>query len=294
MQSMTLLDEGKMFFEDRGQGKPILFLHGWGTCARFFENQVRSLEAEFRVVVPDLRGHGASSALPEGDEIHTLACDVQQLLEHLDLKDVVICGWSMGSMVLWDLLLKIGSDRIERCVVIDMTPKLENDSDWVFGLLHKPRPYVTAGKREVDKSIWNAACESFLPKIYAKGTSSATEANGQLKAGFDWAIEQARKCDPDSMYRLWNNLLSMDFRDCMSKLKFPVLLLYGEQSQLYGSGTSAWLDEHLPQARRIAFAHSGHALHLEESEKFNKEVAAFANAGGGSHVRNNTPAGEPH
>jgi len=260
-----------MAYVDRGCGRPLLFLHGWGTGSAFFWKQLQYFESEFRVIAPDFRGHGASSPLPEDGDIHTLARDLSALLDHLDLEDVIVCGWSMGCAVLWDLLTNVGCDRITQYAVVDMTPRISNTEGWDLGLLYPARRYFHIRDGEEGRSNWDRTCESFLSKLSPKGADQVVA---------DWELREARRCDPASMYRLWNSLVSEDYRDEIRTLCIPVLLIYGEQSQLYGPETSAWLDAHLPQSNRIAFKRSGHAPHLDEAERFNSEIVAFANREG--------------
>lgn len=271
MAMMTLQDGGKMAYVDRGCGRPLLFLHGWGTGSAFFHKQLQHLESDFRVIAPDFRGHGASSPLPEDGDIHTLARDLGAFLDHLDLQDVIVCGWSMGSMVLWDFLATVGCDRISQYVVVDMTPKISNDKGWGLGLLYPARRYSDIRGGEEGRSNWDRTCESFLSKLAPKGSDPVVA---------EWELKEARRCDPASMFRLWNSLVSEDYREEVSSLGIPALLIYGEQSQLYGPETSAWLDAHLPQSSKIAFKRSGHAPHLDEAERFNSEIVVFANREG--------------
>lgn len=275
MPVMTLSDGGSFSYVDEGTGRPVLFLHGWGTNSVFFKKQIDAFQADFRVIAPDFRGHGLSSALPADGNVRTLADDLANLIKFLNLKDVLVCAWSMGSMVLWDLLLNHSEVDVSQYVVIDMTPKVENGENWELGLQFPTRRYEDAQIAGWSKEDWLKTCDVFLRKVRPSDSRDAIES---------WALEESGRCDPSSMYRLWNSLMKQDFRADLAALVQPVLLVHGKKSQLYDAETCDWLAGSLPCARCVGFDHSGHAPHLDEAERFQDEVMAFATQSGTSTV----------
>jgi len=99
--TLRLNGGGTLEFDDQGSGPVMVFLHGWSLGKEAFAKQRRELSDRYRVVVPDMRGHGDSKKFVEGDGIDTLAGDLEQLLVELDLTDVILVGWSMGALVAW-------------------------------------------------------------------------------------------------------------------------------------------------------------------------------------------------
>ena len=81
---------------DVGSGRPLVLLHGVCMSRHFFERNIDALAAAHRVVALDFRGHGASPSSEGGHSIAQYARDVRALIEHLDLEDAVLLGWSMG------------------------------------------------------------------------------------------------------------------------------------------------------------------------------------------------------
>ena len=83
--------------EDVGSGKPVVLIHGWPLSGRSWENQVPALvDAGYRVITYDRRGFGKSSQPFTGYDYDTLARDLNRLVEHLDLSDMTLVGFSMG------------------------------------------------------------------------------------------------------------------------------------------------------------------------------------------------------
>lgn len=85
-----------LYYEEHGEGQPIVFLHGATAGLRYFESQLTGLSNEFRAIAVDFRGHGRSEKTEVGHTIGQYARDVQAFVEHLELDQVVLAGWSMG------------------------------------------------------------------------------------------------------------------------------------------------------------------------------------------------------
>ena len=92
-------DGAKIYYEDHGEGQPILFVRGWLCSSRFRQKNVLDLASEFRVVTIDLRGHGNSSKILTGHTIRQYARDVREVIERLGLQESVLVGWSLGGPV---------------------------------------------------------------------------------------------------------------------------------------------------------------------------------------------------
>jgi pimeloyl-ACP methyl ester carboxylesterase len=112
----------------------ILLVHGWGVSGALFETQLEALSGGFRVVAPDLPGHGASAPVPPEAEFGWLADSLAMLIADLRMSEVCLVGWSLGAMVAWDLLSRYSDVPVRRLVTIDMVPRLLNDPAWSYGL----------------------------------------------------------------------------------------------------------------------------------------------------------------
>src|SRR5687767_7579104 len=112
MGHIEVADGMRLFVEDRGRGKPVVFLHAWGLSHRFFEQQVAGLVGKNRVIAFDQRGHGASDKGDGDYDMNAFSQDLHRLLTKLDLKDVTLVGWSMGVTVALTYLQNYGTDRV--------------------------------------------------------------------------------------------------------------------------------------------------------------------------------------
>jgi len=248
----------------------ILLVHGWGVSGALFEAQLDALAADFRVVAPDLPGHGASASFPPGAEFGWLADSLADLIGELNLRELCLVGWSLGAMVAWDLLRRHPGVPIRRLVTIDMVPRLLNDASWSYGLRTGEDNHVFDRNVRWMLDDWTGYTELFISRIFARGGEAR-------RCGL---LAQARSVaamsDPTSMARIWVQMVEQDFRDDLSNFRLPTVVATGALSQLYGKPASDWIVRRMPNARSRVFEASGHAPHMEEPEAFNRVLAEFA------------------
>ena len=102
----------EIYYEDHGAGQPVVLIHGYPLSGRAWDKQVPALlAAGHRVITYDRRGFGASSQPAAGYDYDTFAADLNALLEHLDLRDAVLAGHSMGTGEVTRYLSRYGSAR---------------------------------------------------------------------------------------------------------------------------------------------------------------------------------------
>jgi len=267
--ALELTGGGILEFDDAGRGPAIVFLHGWSLGKGAFGIQRRELSDHCRVVVPDMRGHGNSTKFGSNDGIDTLAGDLEQLLVHLDLGDVILVGWSMGALVAWKLAKGPQGGRVAGIVTIDMVPKVLNSEGWQYGLRSGTHLYDVDIDLQKMRDDWPAFTRAYVPKVFADGKAA------ERRELIDKMIDFVSDNDVESMTHLWTSLVQADFIDLVQQLDIPTLITYGKLSQIYTEEAAVWMEQHIPNSRRIAFADSGHAPHLEETDLFNESLAGF-------------------
>lgn len=103
MSTFRTNDGVEIYYEVRGDGRPLLMLPGWTCSTKFWKKNVEELAKSCKVITMDLRAHGESEKVLHSHRISRYAMDVRNLLEHLDLQDVTGLGWSMGGVDLVEL-----------------------------------------------------------------------------------------------------------------------------------------------------------------------------------------------
>jgi non-heme chloroperoxidase len=113
----------EIHYEDHGCGQPVVLIHGYPLNGASWEKQERVLlQAGYRVISYDRRGLGKSSQPTVGYDYDTFAADLNALLEHLDISDVVLVGFSMGTGEVTRYLGTYGSTRVAKAVLMGTIP----------------------------------------------------------------------------------------------------------------------------------------------------------------------------
>ena len=122
----------ELHYTDRGEGQPIVLIHGFPLDGDSWERQIPALlAAGKRVITYDRRGFGQSSQPSTGYDYDTFAADLHALLEALDLRDVILVGFSMGTGEVARYLSTYGSDRVAKAAELlesNVSPELVLDS----------------------------------------------------------------------------------------------------------------------------------------------------------------------
>ena len=120
----------ELYYEDHGSGSPVVLIHGWPLSGRSWEYQVPALvDAGHRVITYDRRGFGRSSQPGTGYDYDTFAADLDALLNHLDLGDVTLVGFSMGGGEVVRYIGRYGTARVSRAVLAAAVPPYLYKSD---------------------------------------------------------------------------------------------------------------------------------------------------------------------
>src|ERR1700739_304178 len=112
-----------LYYEDHGSGQPVVLIHGYPLDGHSWEKQVPDLlAAGKRVITYDRRGFGQSSQPTIGYDYDTFAADLRTLVDELDLREMVLAGFSMGGGEATQSLEPWGSGGVERAVLLGPTP----------------------------------------------------------------------------------------------------------------------------------------------------------------------------
>ncbi|WP_141746228.1 alpha/beta fold hydrolase, partial [Streptomyces sp. EN16] len=123
MGTITVGAEGStgidLYYEDHGSGQPVVLIHGYPLDGQSWEKQTDALvKAGYRVITYDRRGFGRSSKTMSGYDYDTFAADLDTVLTQLDLRDVVLVGFSMGSGEVARYLGVHGSERVAKAAFL--------------------------------------------------------------------------------------------------------------------------------------------------------------------------------
>ncbi len=265
MPTFATTDNVSLYYEDRGEGEPIVLIHGW-TCNRhFFEAQANSLRDEHRVISVDLRGHGDSEFPQDGLTMERLATDIEELLDYLGLQSVSLTGWSMGVHVIFEYVRQFGCDRLDRTALIDMSPKLITDEQWDHGLYGEFSHEENLGTLATVSPGWERVAGDIFRELLD------TLSEDQI----EWVIEESAKTPTNTAVNLWIAMVTNDYREMLSDISVPTLVTYGEESNLYTPETAEYIAEQIPDSQLVGFSDVGHGVPLGAADELTAELRAF-------------------
>lgn len=260
----------ELYYEDLGQGQPVVLIHGWPLSSRSWERQVPALlEAGYRVVAYDRRGFGLSSRPSTGYDYDTLAADLNMLLNALDLRNAVLVGFSMGGGEVARYLGRYGSERVQKAVFIGaVTPFLLKKPDNPAGLDGN----IFEGIRQGIRSDRLAFLTSFLGNFYnvhAFGRKGASEEALRLS----WHI--AAMASPIATLSCVQSWLT-DFREDLLSIRIPALVIHGDDDRIVPCAASgSRTHEAVQGSRLIVVAGAPHGLNWTHAEEVNDGLIDF-------------------
>ena len=250
-------------YEDHGRGRPLVLLHGVCMSSAFFREQVGPLAESHRVITVDFRGHGSSPACDHGHTVAQYARDVHALIERLSLDDVVLVGWSMGSIVTWQYLRQFGLHRLAAQVVVSQGPSDLKRPDWPLGMLDLAELTALCDAIQEDMA---AAFADFAPAMFAEPLDDEARA---------FVLHEILRCRPTTATAILLSQTLPDARAVLRGLALPTLLVWGRDEKLMPVAAGEWLRDNVPGSELVVFDRSGHCPMLEEPARFNELVTEF-------------------
>jgi non-heme chloroperoxidase len=250
-------------YEDHGSGQPVVLIHGYPLDAHCWDKQVAPLlDAGYRVITYDRRGFGQSSRTASGCDYDTFAADLNILLEVLDINDVVLTGFSMGTGEVGRYLGNYGPGRVSKAVFIaSLQPYLVRTEDNPAGL----DGAVLAG-------IMSAASKD----RYAHSTHCDETLGSQIAVELGWNVPSAPSpCAPAAAIVTWTT----DFRPDVAKIvgcDISVMILHGTHDRILPiEATARPFHQLLPDARYVELDGASHGLLWTHAEQTNDALRTF-------------------
>jgi non-heme chloroperoxidase len=247
---------------DRGEGHPLVFVHGVMCSGRFFEPQLDHFAQRRRVIVPDLRGHGASEKPQAGNTVGGYADDLHALLTELGVQHPTLVGWSMGSMVAYEYLKRHGSDSLTALVIVDQPPSDFAWPEYEFGFFTPEILDHTLEQLQTDPR----GLVEMLVGLMLHDPSDEDVA---------WMTEEMLKVPESVASSILVSQTLKDYRPFLSEIKVPTLVTFGADDKLTSPAAAQYIVERIGQARAVVFENSSHAPFWEEPDAFNRTLDAF-------------------
>ena len=260
----------EIHYEDHGHGQPVVLIHGYPLNGNSWERQERDLLAHgYRVISYDRRGFGRSSQPTVGYDYDTFAADLHALIEHLDVSDMVLVGFSMGTGEVTRYLATYGSKRVRTAALLGTIPpfvlKTDDNPEGVDGKVFADIKAAIAKDRY-------AFFEDFLNNFNNVDVLGGTRISDRAwQASFNVAAGSS----PFASYACVDTWLT-DFRPDLPKIDVPVLVMHGTQDRILPfDATAARLPALIADCTVVPVEGGPHNIGWTHADEVNPALLAF-------------------
>jgi pimeloyl-ACP methyl ester carboxylesterase len=264
------LDSISIFYQEYGEGIPVIFIHGWPLNSEMWEYQLLELSKHhIRCIAYDRRGFGKSDRSWQGYDYDTLADDLNELITQLNLSKVILIGFSMGGGEVARYIGKYGTEKLSKVAFVSsVTPykmrSAENPEgstkgsiDATIDAIIKDRPAFLAG---------------FGKKFYGVEHAHQSVSQELLNWNQNLCLMSSAKASIDCVHAFSET----DFRNDLQKIDIPVLIIHGDADKIVPiSGSGNKTAELIKHAKYIVYQDAPHGLFITEKEKLNTDLLDF-------------------
>ena len=262
----------ELYYEDWGQGRPVVLIHGWPLDHQMWEYQSVFLASRgLRVIAYDRRGFGKSSKPWTGYDYDTLADDLKALLDALELQDVTLVGFSMGGGEVARYMSRHRGERVSKVAFVSaVTPYLLKTDDNPEGVDASTFQQMLDGLNKDRADFLNNFAKTFYGSAVLGLGVAVSVAQGQ------WTLSMAMPASPKATLDCVNAFAATDFRQDLAAVHVPALVIHGDNDQTVPIANSGERTAQLlPHAQYLVYADAPHGLHLLNKDRLNNDLLSF-------------------
>jgi non-heme chloroperoxidase len=264
-------DGAEIFYKDRGEGRPIVFSHGWPLSSDDWDAQMLFfLQQGYRVIAHDRRGHGRSSQVSDGHDMDHYADDLAALTAHLDLKNAFHVGHSTGGGEVVRYLARHGEGRVSKAVLISAVPPL---------MVKTPANPLGLPKKVFDdfQAALAANRSEFYRDIAAGFNRPGTKPSQAIIENW-W--RQGMMGGAKAHYDGIVAFSQTDLTDDLKKIMVPVLVMHGDDDQVVPYADSAPMSVKLLKKGALkTYKGFPHGMPTTQSATINPDLLEFFRVG---------------
>jgi 3-oxoadipate enol-lactonase len=250
----------EMAYEEAGAGVPVVLLHGFPFNRTLWREQIEVLRDSHRVVAPDLRGHGETTATDEPATMEEMARDVAALLDELQIKRPVLGGLSMGGYVAL-AFCRLFPRRVRALVLADTRAQADTEE--------AKRTREETARRALEEGM-TAIADAMLPKLFAHTTHMKEPSK----------VERVREMilttkTEGAAQALRGMALRRDQTEFLPNILQPTLVVVGSEDQITPPADSEVMHRRIGGSRLAVIEGAGHVSNVERPEEFNRVLLKF-------------------
>jgi 3-oxoadipate enol-lactonase len=265
---MPYLDN-EIYYEVYGEGKPVLLIHGAWASHEWWRMQIPEFSKKYKVIAIDVRGHGKSARLEKPTTVEKLAEDVDRVLNHLHIDELVLIGWSMGGMISTQYYFD-HPEKVRGLILI--SSRLHKRPGMLIeAYLRTIREMFTlfmdfADFEGFESLKYENQVKKEVEKMFSKSTSPEI---------INWAVEDLTKNRRRDYLNIVKTLAKYDASDKLHTIKVPTLIIVGDKDERTPPEFSKKVHEKIPNSKLVIIEGYGHYVLLERPDIVNREVLSF-------------------
>jgi 3-oxoadipate enol-lactonase len=260
-----LINGVEIAYEDLGSGRAVVLLHGYPFNRTLWRDQVSALRGDFRVIVPDLRGHGESTVTSGTASMEAMANDVAALLDRLNISVATIGGLSMGGYVAL-AFYRLFPSRVESLVLAATRAQADTEE------ARKNRA-VQAEKARTEGM--EGIADTMLPKLLTPDTVAKRPEVVKHVRGM-----MASTNPEGAAAALQGMAMRQDQTSLLPQITAPTLILVGREDVITPVADSESMHREISGSQLRVIENAGHVVNLERPEEFNLALSGFLKAMG--------------
>jgi len=274
MPTITTKDGTSIYYKDWGNpsAQPIVFCHGWPLSSDSWEAQMLFLSSQgFRCIAHDRRGHGRSDQPGHGNEMDTYADDLAELLDHLDVKQAFLIGFSTGGGEVARYIGRHGTKRVAKAGLISAVPPLmvkrdDNPGGIPLEVFDGFRAAQIADRSQFFKDVPSGPFFGF-------NRPGAKVSQGMIDS---WWLQGMMGGHLNTLECI-KAFSETDFREDLKKFDVPTLILHGEDDQVVPVGVGALESTKLVKDNKLViYPGAPHGITDTHKDQLNADLLAFA------------------
>ncbi len=245
-----------LYYETRGEGQPLVFIHGLGSSTRDWESQAPEFSKSYKVITLDLRGHGQSDKPAGPYTMQQYSDDLSCLLQALGVASAHIVGISLGGGIAFQFAIDHPT-QVKTITIVNSAPTLGDPA--------QVKPEIDLRVGIVQQMGMRAMGQALAPNLFPKPEHAA------LRETF---IERWAENDPRAYIEATRSMLDWNVVAQLGKIQCPTLVIAADQDYSPVAVKEAYV-KLMPNAQLVVIPDSRHAVPIEHPAEFNAALAKF-------------------